>query len=261
MYIRILMGMYICMSNLHLYQDKNSIMLMLCISVLFALLLISSLFKDLFPHTEVQGGVDIVVILDPAHGTGTVPEEEEEEVGTNASLGDVHQQHKLHPDHNVHQQHKLHLDHHKDAELSCQFRKGCEIMGRNCFERGAKSWEGTVSKGVRNHGKEQFRKGCKIMGRNSFERGAKSWEGTVSKGVRNHGKERFRKGCEIMGRDMDFLHSGVEFQSKRDRDAFCRDVCPCPGHKDIGNASPCPCTRLSDVAGIGYQSYYLRTGG
>ena len=145
--------MYICMSNLHLYQDKNSIMLMLCISVLFALLLISSLFKDLFPHTEVQGGVDIVVILDPAHGTGTVPEEEEEEVGTNASLGDVHQQHKLHPDHNVHQQHKLHLDHHKDAELSCRFRKGCEIMGRNCFERGAKSWEGTVPKGVRNHGK------------------------------------------------------------------------------------------------------------
>jgi hypothetical protein len=72
------MDMYICMSNLHLYQDKNSIMLMLWlgISVLFALLLISSLFKDLFPHTdefdEVQGGVDIVVVLDPAHGTATV---------------------------------------------------------------------------------------------------------------------------------------------------------------------------------------------
>ena len=101
------MGMYICMSKLHLYQDKNSIMLMLCISSTFCTFTISSLFKDLFPHTnefdEVQGGVDIVVVLDPSHRTGAVAEEEEEEVGTNASLGDVHQRRKLHPDHDVHQ--------------------------------------------------------------------------------------------------------------------------------------------------------------
>ena len=134
------------MSKLHLYQDKNSIMLMLCISSTFCTFTISSLFKDLFPHTnefdEVQGGVDIVVVLDPAHGTAAIAEEEEEEEGTNVSLGDEHRRRKLRPDHD------------KDAELS----------------------------------------------------------------------RRFRQGCEIIGRAMELLHSGVELQSERDRDALCRDA-------------------------------------
>ena len=122
-------------------------MLWLSISVLFCTF--TNLFKDLFPHTdefdEVQGGVDIVVVLDPAHGTATVAaeEREEEEDGTNAeSLGDTHQRGKLRQDHD------------KDAELS----------------------------------------------------------------------RRFRTRCEIMGRAMELLHSGVELQSERDRDALCRDA-------------------------------------
>lgn len=122
-------------------------MLWLGISVLFCTF--TNLFKDLFPHTdefdEVQGGVDIVVVLDPAHGTATVAaeEREEEEDGTNAeSLGDTHQRRKLRQDHD------------KDAELS----------------------------------------------------------------------RRFRTRCEIMGRAMELLHSGVELQSERDRDALCRDA-------------------------------------
>jgi hypothetical protein len=35
---------------------------------------------------------------------------------------------------------------------------------------------------------------------------------------------RFRMGCEMRGRAMELLHSGVELQSERDRDALCRDA-------------------------------------